>query len=92
MHKFNTLSLSQVFTVSHKASVNFQLILRFVQGLAFLVALAGVGVAFVFTSLTVGDIFACILAFIPTGWAILSVSSYSPPALEEANDALFPVC
>ncbi|KAJ8436464.1 hypothetical protein Cgig2_000449 [Carnegiea gigantea] len=74
--------LFKVFTVSHKASVNFQLILRFVQGLAFLVALAGVGVAFVFTSLTIGDIFACILAFIPTGWAILSIAVAWKPVMK----------
>ena len=72
----NSLSLStpQVFTFSQKISVNFQLVLRFVQGLAFLLAVAGVSVAVVLTSLSISDIFACILAFLPTGWGILSVS------------------
>ena len=37
-------------------------------------ALAGIAVAVVLTDLSVADIFACILAFIPTGWMILSVS------------------
>lgn len=54
--------------------MNFQLLLRFVQGLTFMIALAGVAVAVVLTDLSVSDIFACILAFIPTGWMILSVS------------------
>lgn len=66
--------LFKVFTFSQKASVNFQLLLRFVQGLTFLIALAGVAVAVVLTSLSVADIFACILAFIPTGWMILSIA------------------
>ncbi|KAG9136289.1 hypothetical protein Leryth_003883 [Lithospermum erythrorhizon] len=67
--------LFKVFTFSQKISVNFQLVLRFIQGLSFLLALAGVVVAVVLTDLSVSDIFACILAFIPTGWGILSVSS-----------------
>ncbi|XP_021771976.1 callose synthase 9-like [Chenopodium quinoa] len=66
--------LFKVFTFSQKASVNFQLILRFVQGLTFLIALAGIAVAIVLTDLSVSDIFACILAFIPTGWMILSIA------------------
>jgi callose synthase len=70
--------VSQVFTFSQKMSVNFQLLLRFIQGLAFLVALAGVVIAVVLTELSLPDIFACILAFVPTGWGILSVSSLHP--------------
>ncbi|KNA05699.1 hypothetical protein SOVF_187870 [Spinacia oleracea] len=66
--------LFKVFTFSQKASVNFQLLLRFVQGLTFMIALAGVAVAVVLTDLSVSDIFACILAFIPTGWMILSIA------------------
>lgn len=62
-----------MFTFSQKISVNFQLLLRFVQGLSFLLAVAGLAAAVVLTDLTVTDVFACILAFIPTGWGILSV-------------------
>lgn len=65
----------QVFSFSQKISVNFQLVLRFIQGLSLLLALAGIVVAVILTSLSVSDIFAAILAFIPTGWGILSVSS-----------------
>ncbi|KAJ9549228.1 hypothetical protein OSB04_021771 [Centaurea solstitialis] len=60
--------LFKIFTFSQKISVNFQLILRFVQGVAFMLALAGVAVAVAITDLTVTDVFACILAFVPTGW------------------------
>jgi callose synthase len=48
-------------------------VLRFVQGLSLLLALAGLVVAIILTDLSVPDIFASILAFIPTGWGILSV-------------------
>lgn len=64
----------QVFTFSQKISVNFQLLLRFIQGLSFLLAIAGLAVAVALTDLSIPDIFACILAFVPTGWGILSVS------------------
>ncbi|KAF8094628.1 hypothetical protein N665_0358s0010 [Sinapis alba] len=47
---------------------------RFIQGLALLVFLAGIIVAVVVTELSVTDIFACVLAFIPTGWGILSIA------------------
>ena len=39
-----------------------------------MVALVGLIVAIVFTDLSIADIFASLLAFLPTGWAILSVS------------------
>lgn len=69
--------IKQVFTFSQKISVNFQLVLRFIQGLSFLVAIAGLAAAVALTGLSIPDIFASILAFLPTGWGILSVSSSS---------------
>lgn len=68
------LLLYQVFTFSNKAWVNFQLPLRLIQSITLLMALAGLAVAIAVTDLSVPDIFACILAFVPTGWGILSVS------------------
>nr|GEW97383.1 callose synthase 9 [Tanacetum cinerariifolium] len=65
--------LFKIFTFSQKISVNFQLILRFIQGVAFLLAIAGIAVAVALSSLTMTDILASILAFIPTGWGILSI-------------------
>ena len=64
-----------MFTFSQKISVNFQLLLRFIQGLSFLLAVAGLAIAVVFTDLSIADVFASILAFVPTGWGILCVSS-----------------
>ncbi|OWM73432.1 hypothetical protein CDL15_Pgr026531 [Punica granatum] len=74
--------LFKVFTFSQKVSVNFQLLLRFIQGLSFLMALAGLAIAVVFTDLSVPDIFACILAFVPTGWGILSIASAWKPLMK----------
>ena len=68
-------SLLQVLTLSQTMTVNFQLLSRFIQGLSFLLTLAGMAVAVAITDLSLPDIFACILAFVPTGWGILSVSS-----------------
>ncbi|KAL7202970.1 hypothetical protein ACSBR1_034423 [Camellia fascicularis] len=75
--------LFKVFTFSQKISVNFQLLLRFIQGLSFLLAVAGVAVAVVFTKLSVADIFASILAFVPTGWGILSIAVAWKPLIKK---------
>ncbi|CAK9137158.1 unnamed protein product [Ilex paraguariensis] len=75
--------LFKVFTFSQKISVNFQLLLRFIQGLSFLLALAGLAVAVVLTNLSVPDIFACILAFVPTGWGILSIAAAWKPVMKK---------
>jgi len=77
--------LFKVFTFSQKISVNFQLLLRFIQGLSFLLSLAGLIVAVIFTSLTVADIFASILAFVPTGWGILSIAAAWKPVMKKVG-------
>ncbi|PHT93722.1 Callose synthase 1 [Capsicum annuum] len=77
------LLLFKVFTFSQKISVNFQLLLRFVQGLSFLLAIAGLSTAIVLTELTVADVFASILAFIPTGWGILSIAAAWKPLVKK---------
>lgn len=74
MHSELSLFRFQVFTFSQKASVNFQLVLRFVQGVSFMLALGAIATAVAMTSLSLPDVFASILAFVPTGWGILSVS------------------
>lgn len=66
--------LFQVFTFSQKASVNFQLVLRLIQSISFLLVLAGLAAAIALTDLSLVDVFACILAFVPTGWGILSIA------------------
>ncbi|WOL05975.1 Callose synthase 9 [Canna indica] len=75
--------LFQVFTFSHKAWVNFQLPLRLIQSITLLMALAGVAVAIAITELSVPDIFAAILAFIPTGWGILSIAVAWKPLVKK---------
>ena len=64
----------QVFTYSPKTSASFQLMIRFIQGVTSLGLLAGIILVVVFTDLSIADLFASILAFIPTGWTILCVS------------------
>ncbi|XP_028182986.1 callose synthase 9-like [Glycine soja] len=74
--------LFKVFTFSQKISVNFQLLLRFIQGVSLLVALAGLVVAVILTKLSLPDIFASMLAFIPTGWGILSIAAAWKPVMK----------
>ncbi|KAJ4898380.1 Callose synthase 9 [Raphanus sativus] len=74
--------LFKVFSISQKSSVNFQLVLRLVQGIAFLLALAGTIVAVRLTDLSVTDIFASLLAIIPTGWGILSIACAWKPYIK----------
>lgn len=64
----------QIFTYSPKKSADFQLVLRFSQGVAAIGLVAAVCLVVAFTQLSIADLFASILAFIPTGWGILSVS------------------
>ncbi|XP_026434852.1 callose synthase 10-like isoform X3 [Papaver somniferum] len=61
----------KIFTfVPRKSSI----LLRFVQGLTAIGLIVLVTLVVVFTKLSVPDLFAGILAFIPTGWAILSIA------------------
>ncbi|KAG5227574.1 callose synthase [Salix suchowensis] len=75
--------LFKVFTFSQKVSVNFQLLLRFIQGVSFMLALAGLVIAVALTDLSVSDVFASILAFIPTIWGILSIASAWKPVMKK---------
>lgn len=77
--------LFKVFTFSQKISVNFQLLLRFIQGVAFLLAIAGLAAAVAITKLTVADVFACLLAFLPTGWALLSIAAAWKPLMKKTG-------
>ncbi|KAG8484906.1 hypothetical protein CXB51_021667 [Gossypium anomalum] len=77
--------LFKVFTFSQKMSVNFQLLLRFIQGVAFMIAIAGLAVAVALTDLSIPDIFASILAFVPTGWGILSIAAAWKPLVKKTG-------
>ncbi|KAJ7956112.1 Callose synthase-like protein [Quillaja saponaria] len=64
----------KIFTYSPKKSTNFQLVMRFTQGVAALGLVAALCLVVAFTNLSIPDLFASILAFIPTGWAIISLA------------------
>ncbi|XP_048229033.1 callose synthase 10 isoform X2 [Ricinus communis] len=71
----------KIFTYSPKKStsifekcVNFQLFMRFMQGVSSIGLVAALCLVVAFTDLTIADLFASILAFIPTGWAILCLA------------------
>ncbi|KAL4634267.1 hypothetical protein ACB092_04G187700 [Castanea dentata] len=64
----------KVFTYSPKKSSNFQLLMRFTQGVTSIVLVAAVSLVVILTNLSITDLFACILAFIPTGWGIICLA------------------
>ncbi|RLN41050.1 callose synthase 9 [Panicum miliaceum] len=77
------LVLLLVFGLNPKAMVHFQLFLRLVKSIALLMVLAGLIVAIVFTNLSVKDVFASIIAFVPTGWGILSIAVAWKPIVKK---------
>ncbi|KAJ7532009.1 hypothetical protein O6H91_14G068400 [Diphasiastrum complanatum] len=72
----------KIFTLSQKSATNIQLFLRLIQGLAFMIIVGGIVAAVVATRLTVGDLFASLLALIPTGWGVLSIAIAWRPAVK----------
>ncbi|KAH7440681.1 hypothetical protein KP509_03G005500 [Ceratopteris richardii] len=74
--------LFKIFTFSQKTSVNFQMFLRLFQGTVFVLLLAALALLIVLTALSFGDIFASLLALIPTGWAILSIAITWKPVVK----------
>ncbi|KAL2492350.1 Callose synthase 10 [Abeliophyllum distichum] len=64
----------KIFTFSPKKTTKFQLMLRFMQGVTGLGLIAALCLVVVFTDLSVADLFASILAFIPTGWCIICLA------------------
>uniref|UniRef100_A0A0D6QYZ6 Glycosyl transferase 48 domain-containing protein n=1 Tax=Araucaria cunninghamii TaxID=56994 RepID=A0A0D6QYZ6_ARACU len=75
--------LFKVFTFSQKVSVNFQLLLRFIQGVTFMSVLTGLIIVVVLTKLSLPDVFASILAFVPTGWGILCIAVTWKPIVKK---------
>ena len=57
-----------------KFSADFQLMFRLLKLFLFVGFVVTLVILFQLLGLTVGDIFASLLAFMPTGWAILQVS------------------
>ncbi|CAK9232746.1 unnamed protein product [Sphagnum troendelagicum] len=79
------LLLFKGFTLSKKASANFQLLVRLFQGVLFLACIGGLAFALADTALTVGDMFAAGLALIPTGWGLLSIAIAVRPVVEKVG-------
>ncbi|KAI7740376.1 hypothetical protein M8C21_012723 [Ambrosia artemisiifolia] len=63
----------KIFTFNSKKA-NFQLFLRFVQGVISLSLITALILVVIFTKLSVPDLFASSLAFVATGWAILCLA------------------
>lgn len=70
---FTNLSPQIVSIGRKKFSADFQLMFRLLKMLMFLGIIVILVLLFLFLNLTVGDIFASLLAFLPTGWALLQV-------------------
>ena len=51
--------------------VDFQLMFRHLKLFLFIGVIVALGLMFTLLSLTVGDIFASLLAFFPTAWAVI---------------------
>lgn len=76
------LVLKMVSMGRRRFGTDFQLMFRILKGLLFLGFISVMTVLFVVCGLTISDVFAAILAFMPTGWAILLVGQVSRPILK----------
>ncbi|CAA0839441.1 Callose synthase 5 [Striga hermonthica] len=62
-----------------KFSADFQLLFRLLKLFLFISFIVILFVSIKFLELTVGDIFACLLGFLPTGWALLQIAQACRP-------------
>uniref|UniRef100_A0A0E0JJS1 1,3-beta-glucan synthase n=1 Tax=Oryza punctata TaxID=4537 RepID=A0A0E0JJS1_ORYPU len=90
------VSLKVVSMGREKFITNFQLVFRILKGIVFIVLISLVALLFVVFNLTVSDVGASILAFIPTGWFILQIAQLCGPLFRrlvtEPMGALFCSC
>ncbi|KAJ4970358.1 hypothetical protein NE237_003457 [Protea cynaroides] len=63
-------------------SADFQLMFRLLKLFLFIGSIVIIVILFTFLSLKVGDIFASLLAFMPTGWALLQISQACKPVMK----------
>ncbi|KAG8379394.1 hypothetical protein BUALT_Bualt07G0084000 [Buddleja alternifolia] len=64
----------KIFTFKPTKSTKFQLMLRFMQGVTAIGLIVALCLVVAFTELSIADLFASILAFIPTGWCIICLA------------------
>ncbi|GAB2275112.1 Callose synthase 7 [Dionaea muscipula] len=76
------LVLKMISMGRRRFGTDFQLMFRILKGLLFLGFISVMTVLFVVCGLTVSDVFASILAFLPTGWAFLLIGQACRPMLK----------
>ncbi|GMH07103.1 hypothetical protein Nepgr_008943 [Nepenthes gracilis] len=76
------LVLKMVSIGRRRFGTDFQLMFRILKGLLFLSFVSVMTVLFVVCGLTVPDLFASILAFLPTGWAFLLIGQACRPMVK----------
>ncbi|KAI4385085.1 hypothetical protein MLD38_003147 [Melastoma candidum] len=74
--------LKMVSMGRRKFGTDFQLMFRILKALLFLGFMCVMTVLFVVCSLTVSDLFAALLAFLPSGWALLLISQACRPLVK----------
>ncbi|KAG5520395.1 hypothetical protein RHGRI_033092 [Rhododendron griersonianum] len=74
--------LKMVSMGRRRFGTDFQLMFRILKALLFLGFLSVMTVLFVVCGLTISDIFASFLAFMPTGWALLLIGQVCRPCLK----------
>ncbi|XP_026428210.1 callose synthase 5-like [Papaver somniferum] len=77
-----TIILKIVSVGRRKFSADFQLMFRLLKALMFVGFIVMASILFKFLNLTVGDIFASLLAYLPTGWALLQISQACKPVMK----------
>ncbi|XP_042024280.1 callose synthase 5-like [Salvia splendens] len=75
---FKVLSMGR-----QKLSANFQMAFRLLKLAVFIALLVALILAIKFLGLTVGDIFASLLAFLPTGWALILIAQACRPTVKK---------
>ncbi|KAG9447571.1 hypothetical protein H6P81_013699 [Aristolochia fimbriata] len=76
------LVLKMVSMGRRRFGTDFQLMFRILKGLLFLGFISVMTVLFVVCGLTILDVFASILGFLPTGWALLLIGQACRPLLK----------
>ncbi|KAK9051238.1 hypothetical protein SSX86_027864 [Deinandra increscens subsp. villosa] len=76
------LGMKMVSMGRRRFGTDFQLMFRILKALLFLGFLSTVTVLFVVCGLTFSDIFAALLAFLPTGWAFLQIGQACRPCVK----------
>ncbi|XP_062212503.1 callose synthase 7-like [Phragmites australis] len=75
--------LKMVSIGRQKFGTDLQLMFRILKGLLFLGFVSVMAVLFVVGNLTISDVFASILGFLPTGWCILLIGQACSPLLKK---------